>query len=215
MRRRYKLDLKNSIVIFDEAHNLESICESNASAELTSTSIAMCIEELKKVLALLVDEEETARAEADEIEGFGTQKIDLTKKLIENLRTEDLMAVLEKMFALEEKIDGLFQSETLKTVPPLDGKASDGEVLLETLAKAGLDGNAVERIVDVLRDAISYLLSKNEEVALTEKGDGMEKVADFLLSIYSTHAQEVAAAVGDENVQVRTIFIREYGQFNY
>lgn len=85
----------------------------------------------------------------------------------------------------------------------MSGKASDGEILLETLAKAGFDANSVERLVDVLRDAISYLLSKNEEVALTEKGDGMEKVADFLLSIYSTHAQDVAAAVGEETVKVR------------
>lgn len=115
MRRRYKLDLKNSIVIFDEAHNLESICESNASAELTSTSIALCIEELKKVLALLVDEEETARSEADaETGAFGSAKIDLTKKLIENLRTEDLMTVLEKIFSLEEEMDKLFGSSQLK-----------------------------------------------------------------------------------------------------
>ncbi|UMM13126.1 hypothetical protein L5515_001560 [Caenorhabditis briggsae] len=203
MRRRYKLDLKNSIVIFDEAHNLESICESNASAELSSTSIALCIEELKKVLALLVEEEENAREEADnETEAFGTQKIDLTKKLIENLRTEDLMALLEKVFTLEENFDKLFESDQLKSVPPLDGKASDGAILLETLANSGCDGNSVERFVDVLRDAISYLLSKNEEVSLTEKGDGMESVADFLLSIYSTHAQEVAAAVGDEHIKL-------------
>lgn len=203
MRRRYKLDLKNSIVIFDEAHNLESICESNASTELTSTSIALCIEELKKVLALLVDEEETARAEADGCtEAFGSQKVDLTKKLIENLKTEDLMALLEKVFSLEEEIDKLFESDKLKNIPPLDGKASDGDVLLEVLAQTGFDGNSVERFVDVLRDAISYLLSKSEEVALTEKGDGMETLADFLLSIYSTHAQEVAAAVGDESVKL-------------
>ncbi|EFP12608.1 hypothetical protein CRE_29819 [Caenorhabditis remanei] len=118
MRRRYKLDLKNSIVIFDEAHNLESICESNASAELSSTNIALCIEELKKVLALLVDEEETARAEADmDTEAFGNQKIDLTKKLIENLRTEDLMAVLEKAFLLEEELDKLYESNLLKVSP--------------------------------------------------------------------------------------------------
>uniref|UniRef100_A0A8R1E3J8 DNA helicase n=1 Tax=Caenorhabditis japonica TaxID=281687 RepID=A0A8R1E3J8_CAEJA len=202
MRRRHKLDLKNSIVIFDEAHNLESICESNASAELTSTTIAMCIEELKKVLALLVDEEETARAEADVItEGFTNQKVDLTKKLIENLRTEDLMAALEKVFSLEENMDNLYKSDALKSTPPLEGKSSDGEVLLVTLEKSGFDGNSVERVVDVLRDATSYLLSKNEEVALTEKGDGMEKLADFLLSIFSTHAQEVAAAVGDESMQ--------------
>ena len=85
----------------------------------------------------------------------------------------------------------------------MDGKASDGEILLETLAKSGFDGNSVERLVDILRDAISYLLSKNEEVALTEKGDGMERVADFLLSIFSTHAQEVAAVVGDESIKVQ------------
>ncbi|CAI2301270.1 unnamed protein product [Caenorhabditis sp. 36 PRJEB53466] len=201
MRRRYKLDLNNSIVIFDEAHNLESICESNSSAELTSTAIAMCISELQKVLALLVEDEETARQEADESQGFGT--VDPSQVISEYLRTEHLMAVLEKMFSLEQQFDELFKSDLLRSVPPLEGKASDGEVLLNALAKAGIDGLAVERLTSVLSEATSYLMSKNEEVSLAEKGDGMERVSDFIVSIYTTHAQEVAAAAGDERVQVR------------
>ncbi|CAB3408195.1 unnamed protein product [Caenorhabditis bovis] len=203
MRRRYKLDLKNSIVIFDEAHNLESICEANASAEITSKDVAMCIEELKKVLALLVEEEEEARMEGDSsTQAFGTMKMDLAKKLIENLRTEDLMAVLEKMFKLEEEFEKAWKNENFKSIPNLDGKASDGEAILAIFERVGLDGNSIERVVDILRDATSYLLSKGEDVPLTEKGDGMEKVCDFILSIFSTHAQDVAAAVGDSDIKL-------------
>lgn len=43
--------LQNSIVILDEGHNVEKICEDSASYSLTSTDVAMCIGEVTEVSA--------------------------------------------------------------------------------------------------------------------------------------------------------------------
>lgn len=45
------LDVKDNILIFDEAHNLEKMCEESASFDLTSVDIAHCIEEMGDLLS--------------------------------------------------------------------------------------------------------------------------------------------------------------------
>ena len=37
------------IVILDEAHNIEKMCEESASLQLTSTDVALCIDEVTAV----------------------------------------------------------------------------------------------------------------------------------------------------------------------
>lgn len=49
MRKANKIDLQNTIVILDEAHNVEKMCEESASAVITSTQIALAIEDVTHV----------------------------------------------------------------------------------------------------------------------------------------------------------------------
>ena len=44
-------------MIFDEAHNIEKMCEESASHELRSTDLALCIEEVTQVrnISLMID----------------------------------------------------------------------------------------------------------------------------------------------------------------
>ena len=53
IRATLKVDWTQCIVIFDEAHNIEKIAADAASCSLSSTDIAGCISELKKVLEFL------------------------------------------------------------------------------------------------------------------------------------------------------------------
>ncbi|KAI8834702.1 hypothetical protein BC829DRAFT_69279 [Chytridium lagenaria] len=48
MRRSQRIDLKNAIIIFDEAHNLEAACTESSSFEISETHIATCISELEE-----------------------------------------------------------------------------------------------------------------------------------------------------------------------
>ncbi|CAE1284607.1 RTEL1 [Acanthosepion pharaonis] len=60
-RKSHGIELQGHIVIFDEAHNLEKICEESASFDLTSTDLALVIEELTQLSAKII---EMAQAEA-------------------------------------------------------------------------------------------------------------------------------------------------------
>lgn len=48
-RKANKVELNNTIVILDEAHNVEKICEESASVQLASSEVAVCIDELTHV----------------------------------------------------------------------------------------------------------------------------------------------------------------------
>eukprot|EP00045_Choanoeca_perplexa_P015533 m.196481 g.196481 ORF g.196481 m.196481 type:complete len:1095 (-) comp17014_c0_seq2:50-3334(-) len=59
MRRSQKIDLKDSVVIFDEAHNVESSCEDASSFELTSIDIASFMSEIDQILRIDVTDRPT------------------------------------------------------------------------------------------------------------------------------------------------------------
>lgn len=46
--------LQNAAIIFDEAHNLESVCHDAASFDLSSGDIASCIDEVSRVIRMLM-----------------------------------------------------------------------------------------------------------------------------------------------------------------
>lgn len=47
-RKPYEMRWKDSIIIFDEAHNLESVAAESLSVEISSTLVAGCIAEADK-----------------------------------------------------------------------------------------------------------------------------------------------------------------------
>lgn len=49
MRRANKIELQNTIIILDEAHNVEKMCEESASTSISSTQIALAIEDATHV----------------------------------------------------------------------------------------------------------------------------------------------------------------------
>lgn len=49
IRKANKVDLNNTIVILDEAHNVEKMCEESASVQISSSEIAVAIEDVSHV----------------------------------------------------------------------------------------------------------------------------------------------------------------------
>lgn len=56
MRKANKIDLQNSIIILDEAHNVEKMCEESASTSISSSQIAVAIEDISQVQWNLLSE---------------------------------------------------------------------------------------------------------------------------------------------------------------
>ncbi|CAG0898279.1 unnamed protein product, partial [Darwinula stevensoni] len=48
-RKSHNIELKGNVVIFDEAHNLEKMCEESASVTLRNSDVALCIEEITQI----------------------------------------------------------------------------------------------------------------------------------------------------------------------
>lgn len=48
-RKANKVELNNTIVILDEAHNVERMCEDSASVQISSSEIAVCIDDVTHV----------------------------------------------------------------------------------------------------------------------------------------------------------------------
>ena len=55
--RQLKLLRENSILIFDEAHNIESVCEDGASFELSISDLENCEKDYWMLLKRLKEEE--------------------------------------------------------------------------------------------------------------------------------------------------------------
>ncbi|PNJ05685.1 RTEL1 isoform 6, partial [Pongo abelii] len=60
-RRAHNIDLKGTVVIFDEAHNVEKMCEESASFDLTPHDLASGLDIIDQVL-----EEQTKTAQQGE-----------------------------------------------------------------------------------------------------------------------------------------------------
>ena len=58
-RKNQNISLENSVVIFDEAHNIEKVCEESYSFEITSLDIANCIENCQLTLQRILDEDDS------------------------------------------------------------------------------------------------------------------------------------------------------------
>lgn len=94
LRKSNNIELKNCVIIFDEAHNVERICEDSASSEITSTDIASAMEEL----AYLLDEMKSELSNKD-VNAF---KDNFDEDLNEDLSVKDMLNKDNMPVTLEE-----------------------------------------------------------------------------------------------------------------
>lgn len=108
------ISLLNSVVILDEAHNVERICEESASLQIKSSDIALAIEEVTTTMKMM----------SEENLGFDDSPKDFD--------TEDLCILKEVFLNLEKEIDKI----------DLKGKSAgltlDGTYIFNLLESAGV-----------------------------------------------------------------------------
>lgn len=110
------IELSNNIVILDEAHNVEKMCEDSASMQIKSTDIALCIEEVTEVMKAMDNDTSTLMDDGIPKEFSEKQLCDL----------KEILLNLEK--AVDEiEIKGGGEMTTF-----------DGDYMFEILGKAGV-----------------------------------------------------------------------------
>lgn len=90
-RKANNIELHNSIIILDEAHNVGKMCEESASIQLKSSDLALCIQEVTDIMA----------------DDFGGADSEGT-----NFSLEELATFKELLLRLETNIDNLVVSYT-------------------------------------------------------------------------------------------------------
>ncbi|XP_046666783.1 LOW QUALITY PROTEIN: regulator of telomere elongation helicase 1 homolog [Homalodisca vitripennis] len=124
-RQQQRLDLNNAVVILDEAHNVEKMCEESASVHFSSTDIALCINEVTQAMKKFSD---NLNQESD-----GDTEMDF--------KMEDLCLLKTMFLALEKAVDEI-ELDTVKEEGPNKGKKAGrtfpGSYIFGLLGKAEL-----------------------------------------------------------------------------
>lgn len=85
-RRANKIELHNTIVILDEAHNVEKMCEESASVQIKSSEIAICIDDVTNIMKAMT-ENSNIGADLGESKDFTVDDLTLLKEMLLSLET--------------------------------------------------------------------------------------------------------------------------------
>ncbi|XP_002528200.3 regulator of telomere elongation helicase 1 homolog isoform X1 [Ricinus communis] len=180
-RKSLKIDWDKSILIFDEAHNLESLCADAASFDLSSGLLTACISEAKSCIELSVARREDSNDKSRNPDNFAILKAILLK--------------LEKRIA-----EVPIESKDLGFTRP-------GPYIYELLADLHITHETATKLTDIIEEAALLL---EEDKQNTAKGTvcRLESMGDIFKIIfreksnahanfYRVHVQEVEASASD------------------
>uniref|UniRef100_A0A8C9TTG6 Regulator of telomere elongation helicase 1 n=1 Tax=Scleropages formosus TaxID=113540 RepID=A0A8C9TTG6_SCLFO len=167
-RRAHNIELKGTVVIFDEAHNVEKICEESTSFDLTPYDLASAIEAVDKLL--LEQVKEATRGEVNEdfnLESLNSGMVHLAESKI--------------LLDLEAAIDSF-------ELPSDDkGITKPGSFIYELFQKAHLTFDTKAGILEALDQIVGYLAGKPGIFLNTS---GLQKLSDIIQkSRFSAHLE--------------------------
>ncbi|KAG7164976.1 regulator of telomere elongation helicase 1-like [Homarus americanus] len=166
-RKAHAIELQGNIIIFDEAHNVEKMCEEAASLQIRSTDIALCIDEVTQVMKKFQDISEGSDIAANDSQG-----------LPEDFNPDDLYTLKALFLELEKAIDAIQL--------PADGSGSTfpGSYMFELLEKADITPYKKIIILEILDKLIQYLTT-NSASPFQRKGAGLQKFSELLQIVFS------------------------------
>ncbi|XP_057969056.1 regulator of telomere elongation helicase 1 homolog isoform X2 [Malania oleifera] len=187
-RKSLNLTWDNSILIFDEAHNLESLCSDAASFDLPYGLLTSCISEAKKCIDLSI-----ARREME--------------KSNDKSHKPDNYAILRALLLkLEKRISEVpIGSKELGFTKP-------GPYIYELLGDLNITHETASMLNDIIEEAALLLEEGTNDGKMPQKMRGticrLESISDMLKLIfkggcnahsryYRVHVQEVEANAGD------------------
>ncbi|XP_034495717.1 regulator of telomere elongation helicase 1 isoform X6 [Ailuropoda melanoleuca] len=174
-RRAHSIDLKGTIVIFDEAHNVEKMCEETASFDLTPHDLASGLDAIDQVL-----EEQTKAAQQDELHmGFGAGSADSGL----HMGLEDTAKLKMMLLRLEGAIDAV------ELPGDHSGVTKPGSYIFELFAEAQITFQTKGCILDSLDQIIQHLAGR---AGLFTNTAGLQKLSDILQIVFSADSAEGA-----------------------
>ena len=138
--RPTSVTLSNSIVIFDEAHNIESVCCDSVSFELKAEVLAQCIAEVQQILELNKPSDDSLASK------------------------EDLTGLKKILLTLEQVIEDI-PIPTNNTQNPMEEPSviHPGSFVFDILEKANITMDIQETLIGVAQDVLRELISPEAE----------------------------------------------------
>ncbi|XP_046394978.1 regulator of telomere elongation helicase 1 homolog [Ischnura elegans] len=177
-RKANGVELENKIVILDEAHNIEKMCEESTSLVLRSTDIAMCIDEVTKIMK---DFGDLSQMNAQVFNGEDTLK---------DFTMEELCILKTLFLALEDAVDSI---EVRSGSKDEDQSATHpGSYMIDLLGKVGITIEKKTVILDLLEKLIQYLTTSSMtsegtsgSAPFQRRGNGLQSFSDLLKVVFS------------------------------
>nr|XP_042132910.1 regulator of telomere elongation helicase 1 isoform X5 [Peromyscus maniculatus bairdii] len=172
-RKAHNIDLKGTVVIFDEAHNVEKICEESASFDLTPRDVASGLEAINQVL-----EEQARVAQQGELQlEFSAD----TPSTGLNMELEDIAKLKMILLRLEGAIDAV-------QLPGDDrGVTKPGSYIFELFAEAQITFQTKGCILESLDQIIQHLAGRTGVFTNTV---GLQKLMDIIQIVFSVDPPE-------------------------
>uniref|UniRef100_A0A182MAW6 Regulator of telomere elongation helicase 1 homolog n=1 Tax=Anopheles culicifacies TaxID=139723 RepID=A0A182MAW6_9DIPT len=173
-RKSNGLNLQNSVIIVDEAHNVEKLCEEIGSAKLRSSDIATAIEDTSTVIQVMMNA------------GEAVCSLDVDKQ--PDFTVDDLVLLKEILLNVEKAVDGVSMMFSQ------GGITHPGTYIFDLMEKANIKFGNVKAILKLLNSLITHITTTmlNDFVRL---GAGLQLVADFLEVVYAGNGPEYRQAI--------------------
>uniref|UniRef100_A0A034W2S9 Regulator of telomere elongation helicase 1 homolog n=2 Tax=Bactrocera dorsalis TaxID=27457 RepID=A0A034W2S9_BACDO len=171
-RKANKVDLNNTIVILDEAHNIEKICEESASVQIRSSDIALAIDDVTHVMKAMMSENALDFMSNDEPKDF---------------KLEDLALLKEMLLDLEKGIDDIVVENKTEgtTFPPA--------FMFDLLAGAKFTPATAPATISLLERLVQFMTVQSQDSAF-RKGGSFDVLSN-LLSVVFVKKEDIIAKV--------------------
>ncbi|EAA06834.5 AGAP000634-PA [Anopheles gambiae str. PEST] len=172
-RKSNGLSLQNTVIILDEAHNVEKMCEEVGSALLRSSDIALAIEDTSSVIKSMMD-------------GGGAWTGDGEKQL--ELTLDDLVLLKEILLGVEKAVDD---------IPILfsqGGTTHPGTYIFDLLEKANIKFGNINVVLQVMNSLITHITTEKTG-GFVRRGAGLQSMVDFLEVVFASSGPEYRQAV--------------------
>ncbi|XP_029467005.1 LOW QUALITY PROTEIN: regulator of telomere elongation helicase 1 [Rhinatrema bivittatum] len=175
-RRAHSIDLKGMVVIFDEAHNVERMCEESASFDLTPYDLASGIDAINLVLEEQAKSMECIDPHADV--GMDSAGSGL------NMQLEDIAKIKRILLQLESAIDAV------ELPGSGNGLTKEGSFIFDLFAEAQITFRTKSAMLESLEQVTQYLGGGTRR--MFNNTVGLQKLMDIIQTVFSTEPEEGA-----------------------
>ncbi|NXX95865.1 RTEL1 helicase, partial [Centropus bengalensis] len=167
-RRAHNLDLKGTVVILDEAHNVEKLCEESSSFDLTPYDLASAMD----AISIVLEEQAKVVQQNERNAEFNME----TASSGLNMELEDIAKIKKMLMQLESAIDAV-------ELPPNDsGVTKEGSYIFDLFAEAQITFQTKSSLLESLEQILQFLSGRTGVFVNTS---GLHKLSDIIQTVFS------------------------------